>query len=212
MLRRYRSVLSSAALCLGFSLHPASSLASQSFEALCENNTKCQVVIDDKKIVVNGKEIPSSKILKWSETSAKSERKPEICLLSLTACLLLKFHDYQYSVEYADEKGELQVSKFRFTNDKPAKQLVRELTATTNLASDQTNTSIATQIEQRRAEIEYEKMISGLNCSPAIKPFKCSYTDYLEATPAAKAWAEANPSLVRSQMIKYKAVEVLPKP
>jgi hypothetical protein len=212
MLRRYGSVLSFAILCLGFSLHPASSLAAESFEALCENNTKCQVVVDDKKIVVNGKEIPSSKILKWSEANAKSERKPEICLLSVAACLLLIFHDYQYSVEYADEKGELQVSRFRFTNDKPAKQLVRELTELTNLASDQTNTSVATQIEQRRAEIEYEKMISGLNCSPAIKPFKCSYADYLEATPAAKAWAEANPSLVRSQMIKFRAVEVLPNP
>ena len=212
MLRRYGSALSSAALWLGFSLYPASSIASQTFEALCEENAKCQVVIDDKKIVVNGKEIPSDKILKWSETEATSKRDPGLCLLSITACLLTKFHNYQYSIQYVDEMGELQVSKFRFTNDAPAKQLVRDLTVLTNLAGDQASTSVAMQIEKRRSEIEYDKMISGLNCSPVIKPFKCSYNGYLEATPAAKAWAKANPSLVRNQMIQFKAVEVLPNP
>ena len=108
--------------------------------------------------------------------------------------------------------GELQVSRFRFTNDAPAKQLVRDLTVSTNLAGDQANTSVAMQTEKRRSEIEYDKMISGLNRSPIIKPFKCSYNCYLEATPAAKAWAQANPSLVRNQMTQFKAVEVLPNP
>jgi hypothetical protein len=195
-----------------FALSPIPVLAQQSFDALCDKDVKCKVVIGDLEIIISSTSIPSSKILKWQELEAESKRKPELCLLSLTACALIIFHDYKYSIEYAGDDGTLQVSQFRFVNDKPAKKIASALTALTNLASGQANTNVLALLQKREKEVEYEKMIASLDCSPVIKPFKCSYNAYLEATPGAKAWAQANPSLAKSQMVHMKAVETVPQP
>jgi hypothetical protein len=195
-----------------FALSPIPVLAQKSFDALCDKDVKCRVVIGDLEIIVGSTSIPSSKILKWQELEAESKRKPELCLLSLTACALIIFHDYKYSIEYAGDDGTLQVSQFRFVNDKPAKKIASALTALTNLASGQANTNVLALLQKREKEVEYEKMIASLDCSPVIKPFKCSYNAYLEATPGARAWAQANPSLAKSQMVHMKAVETVPQP
>jgi hypothetical protein len=74
-----------------------------------------------------------------------------------------------------------------------------------------TSESIQQWANARREESEYQKMLEKLNCSPVLKPYKCSYAAYLDSNPAAKQWAAANPSLVKNQMIQMKAVEVIDK-
>lgn len=184
----------------------------ETFDALCREDEKCKIVISDTSISIGQKTIQSDRILKWAETEAKSKRDPGLCLMSLTACALTIFHDYRYYVEYADAEGQIASENFRFVNDKPAKQVARDLTELTNLASGQVKESTEQWAKARRDEVEYQKMLEQLNCSPVLKPHKCSYTAYLESNPAAKQWAAANPSLVRDQMIQMKAVEVLERP
>lgn len=207
-----RKLLPSAFVLSSFTLSPIPVIAQQSFDALCDNDSKCRVVVGDSNIVVGSTSISSGNILKWQELEAESKRKPELCLLSLTACALTIFHDYRYSIQYAANDGTLQVTQFRFVNDKPAKKIASALTELTNLASGQTNTDVMAWLQQRQKELEYEKMIASLDCSPVIKPFKCSYNAYLESSPGAKAWAQANPSLAKSQMVHMKAVETMAHP
>jgi hypothetical protein len=78
------------------------------------------------------------------------------------------------------------------------------------LASGQTNNTAKSWAENRQKEVEYQKMVDSLNCSPVLKPYGCSYNAYLDANPAVQTWAKANPGLVNSQIIRMKAVESLP--
>ncbi len=188
------------------------SVLGQVFDALCEGDTKCKIIVGDQLLSAGSTNVPANRIISWGETEAKSKRKPELCLLSITACALTIFHDYRYYVDYATADGELRKLDFRFINDKPAKQLSRKLTSLTNLASGQTSEKTASWADARRGEVKYQKFVESLNCSPTLKPYKCSYNTYLESNPAAKAWAKANPSLIQSQMVLMKAIEVLPKP
>lgn len=189
-------------------LSPLSSLAS-SFEGLCDLDKECKITVGESTLTISGIAIPSSRIIGWGETEAKSKRKPQLCLLSLTACALTIFHDYRYYVDYADDQGVLSKLTFRFVNDKPAKQLVRELTSLTNLASGQTSEAATTWASSRRAEVDHQKLVDSLNCSPVLRPYKCSYYSYLNSNPGAKVWAELNPALARKQIIQMKAVESL---
>ena len=187
---------------------PSDGLAS-SFDAICDSDRECVVAINDGILSVNGLVIPSKQIISWGETEAKSKRKPQLCLLSLTACALTIFHDYRYYVDYADDQGVLSKLTFRFVNDRPAKQLVRELTTLTNLASGQSSEVATTWALNRRAEVDHQKLVDKLNCSPVLKPYKCSYYSYLNSNPGAKLWAELNPTLAKQQILQMKAVEGL---
>jgi hypothetical protein len=208
---RTASLVSGIALCVLPLAHQQPILA-ETFDALCYEDEKCKVVISETSISIGQKSIQSDRILKWAEIEAKSKRKPELCLLSLTACALTIFHDYRYYVEYADANGQTAREDFRFINDKPAKQVARAMTELTNLASGQSNEATQQWASARREEVEYQKMIESLNCSPVLKPYKCSYAAYLDSNPGAKQWAAANPSLVKNQMIQMKAVEAIDKP
>lgn len=194
---------------LAISLSFPSYVSASSFDALCEGDIACAVTVAGDTLSVGTLKIPSQQIIGWGETEAKSKRKPQLCLLSLTACALTIFHDYRYYVDYANDEGAVSKAVFRFVNDKPAKQLVRELTSLTNLASGQTSEAVAQWAEKRRSEVEHQKLVDSLNCSPVLKPYRCSYRSYLDANPGAREWADKNPSLANSQMIQMKAVETI---
>ena len=94
-------------------------------------------------------------------------------------------------------------------NDKPAKQMVQELTSFSNLASHQKNNE-AFGLAQKRAEDKaLQDLIEKVNCAPALRAYKCSFEAYLLGNPAAKAWADANPSLVEGQMKRMRSIETL---
>ena len=192
---------------LAISVMFPSHVIASSFEALCESDIACAVSVDGEMLSVGPLKIASQRIIGWGETEAKSKRKPELCLLSLTACALTIFHDYRYYVDYANDEGVVSKTMFKFVNDKPAKQLVRELTSLTNLASGQSSEAATQWAEKRRSEIEYQILVDSLNCSPVLKPFKCSYRSYLDANPGAREWAAKNPVLAKNQMIQMKSVE-----
>lgn len=179
------------------------------FNALCEGDQECRVEIGRDTIKVASLSIPVSSIISWGETESSSKRDPRLCILSITACALTIFHNYRYYVDYADEDGQQKRVAFRFVNDKPAKQLAREITGVTNLANGQRSDLALEKAEARRKDIELKKFVDSLDCSPVLKPYNCSYKAYLNANPAANAWAKANPGLVSTQMKQMKAVESL---
>ena len=183
-----------------------SSLAAE-FDAHCGEKNDCSIAFADDSLFVGEQRILKSEIVGWREVAASSKKDPALCLVSITACLLTTFHNYQYEVEFVDEDGVVDTVSFSFVNDKPAKQMVRELTLFSNLASYQKNNEALSLAQKRAEDKALQDMIENANCAPALRAYKCSFESYLLGNPAAKAWADANPSLVEAQMKRMRSIE-----
>lgn len=44
-------------------------------------------------------------------------------------------------------------------------------------------------------------------CDPKLKPYQCSYQEYLEANPNIKTWAELNPEMAAKERVKLRSVD-----
>jgi hypothetical protein len=179
------------------------------FDALCNGDKECRVSVGDGKLVVGNSEISVSRIISWEESLAKTGKDAGLCLLSITACALTNIHDYRYNVYYMNDDGDVSTTSFRFVNNEPAARVKRQLTSLTNLAPSQVSEEATSKAAALKKESTRQKLINSLDCSPLIKPYGCSFTQYMNSIPSVKAWAIANPSLVESQMIKMKAIEAV---
>lgn len=191
------------------------------YEAICEGGNRCSVMLANGQISLPGATIDKDKILSWSQGGTGS--KTDVGMGVATTVLFglpgligfgAKKHDYQFSINYIDEKGNFQMSSVSFRNSTPANQFMMELMGLTGLSMGSVNTSLQSKIDKIKAdEAEKDRIaaekerISRLDCGPVLKQYQCSWSKYLDGNPTVKAWAERFPSMALAEKAKQNAIE-----
>ena len=124
---------------------------------------------------------------------------------------LAKNHDFNFMVNGYDDNGRKTTLNVQFKNDKPAKRFINEMQLIANLGMGQTRTAkeiIAAEANSGSASIGAlegdARAESVLGVQKVIeKPKGNFWSDYLDANPAMKAWAEANPSMAEQNKKKF---------
>jgi len=204
----------------GISLSPLSAVAGV-YQAICDGGNRCSVMLANGQISLPGATIDKDRILSWAQGGSGS--KTDVGMGVATTVLFglpgligfgAKKHDYQFSINYIDEKGNFQMSSVSFRNSTPANQFMMELMGLTGLSMGSVNTSLQSRIDKIKAdEAEKDRIaaekerISRLDCGPVLKQYQCSWSKYLEGNPTVKAWAEKFPSMAQSEKAKQGAID-----
>jgi len=200
-------LLPSSLLCtaLGFTTVPA---WAGEYRALC-GGSDCNVTITPDLITSPYGSIPPSRVTYWgsvgdSKTSVGTGVATTILFGGIGLLgFLAKNHQYNFTINGFDQEGRKATMQIEFKNDKPAKQMMAELSALTGLGMGQTRTAE----EILAAEQGKEQTLGSLGrdqASPQLGPMKprkaiaeaktnC-WSAYLKNNPAMLKWAEANPA------------------
>jgi hypothetical protein len=191
------------------------------YQAICDGGNRCSVMLANGQITLPGATIDKDRILSWSQGGAGS--RTDVGMGVATTVLFglpgilgfgAKKHDYQFSINYIDEKGNFQMSSISFKNSTPANQFMMELMGLTGLSLGSVNTSLQSRIDKIKAdEAEKDRIaaekdrISKLDCGPVLKQYQCSWSKYLEGNPTVKAWAAKFPSMALTEKAKQGAID-----
>jgi hypothetical protein len=177
------------------------------FQALC-GGVKCTVSITPDLISSPYGQIPPSRVTYWgssgdSKTSVGTGVATTILFGGIGLLgFLAKNHQYNFTINGFDAEGKKASMQVEFKNDKPAKQLMSELTAFTGLGMGQTRTAVEILAAEKGEEPTLEtlgKKEDDLILGPkgskdsTKKPSKNCWSTYLEKNPAMQEWAKANP-------------------
>lgn len=196
-------------------LAPMSSWAG-TYSALCAG-VDCSITLAPDLIKSPYGEIVPTRVTYWgsvgdSKTSVGTGVATTILFGGIGLLgFLAKNHQYDFTINGFDAEGKKVTMQIQFKNDKPAKQMMSELTTFTGLGMGQTRTVQ----EIVAAESGVQETLSSLAGSPSIselgpkKPAgappvaKNCWSTYLDKNPAMHAWAEANPAQAAQNKKNY---------
>jgi hypothetical protein len=184
------------------------------YQAICSGGNLCTVMLANGQISLPGTTIEKDQILSWSQGGSGSKTDVGMGVGGLVLFGLpgligfgAKKHDYQFTVNYVDAKGNIQASTVQFKNNTPANQFMMELMGMTGLSMGSTNTVLQGKIDQIKAEQAEKERIANLECGKVLKAYQCSWSKYLDANPAVKVWAEKYPQMAEAERAKQGAVD-----
>ena len=184
------------------------------YSAICSGGTECSVLLGVGKISMPGLTINRDKVLSWSQGGSGTKTDVGIGVASVVMFGLpgligfgAKKHDYLYSINYVDEAGNTQATTVGFKNNVPANQFMSELMGMTGLSMGETNKSLQEQIDGLQAAAAEKARLAALQCAPALKACKCSWSQYLEANASVRAWAQKYPQMATAEKTRLLAVD-----
>lgn len=186
------------------------------YEALC-GGTKCTVYLSASEIRSPFGSIKPQRVTDWggggdSNTSVGTGVATTILFGPIGLLgFMAKNHDFNFIVNGYDNNGKKTTLNVQFKNDKPAKRFINEMQMLTKLGMGQTRTAkeiMATEASSGSAStgtLEGDAQAeSALGVQKVDeKPKGNCWNDYLDANPAMKAWAEANPSMAEQNKKKF---------
>ena len=195
-----------------FSL-PAPCIAA-SYAAICSGGTDCSVLLGVGKISMPGLTINKDKVLSWSQGGSGTKTDVGIGVASVVMFGLpgligfgAKKHDYLFTINYVDEAGNTQATTVGFKNNVPANQFMSELMGMTGLSMGETNKTLQEQINTLQAAAAEKARLAALQCAPVLKPYKCSWSQYLEANASVRAWAQKYPQMATAEKTRLLAAD-----
>ena len=206
-------LLASAVAAVGVLLLQTPGIAA-SYAAICPGDTECSVLLGIGKISLPDLTINKDKVLSWSQGGSGSKTDVGIGVASVVMFGLpgligfgAKKHDYLYTINYVDEAGNIQATTLGFQNNVPANQFMSELMGMTGLSMGETNKSLQEQINTLQAEAAEKARVAALQCAPVLKPYKCSWSQYLEANASVRAWAQKYPQMASAEKTRLQAAD-----
>lgn len=161
-----------------------------------------------------GLNIRDDQVLSWSQGG--SGTKTDVGMGVATTLLFglpgllgfgAKTHDYQFTINYVDDSGNVQAAAVVFKNNTPANQFMMELMGMTGLTMGEVNKDLQARIDELKEEAAERRRIEALDCARVLKPFGCSWSSYLEANPNVRIWAERNPQMVAAEKARLRAID-----
>ena len=143
-----------------------SAAAASEVQALC-GGVKCTVSITPDLISSPYGQIPPARVTYWgssgdSKTSVGTGVATTILFGGIGLLgFLAKNHQYNFTINSFDAEGKKASMQIEFKNDKPAKQLMSELTAFTGLGMGQTRTAEEILAAEQGAEPTLETLGSS---------------------------------------------------
>jgi len=184
------------------------------YQALCSGNSECTVTMANGQISAPGVVIQKDQVLSWSQGGSGSKTDVGMGVAGLVVFGLpgligfaAKKHDYQYTISYVDETGNIQSTSIGFKNNVPANQFMMEMMGMTGLSVGEVNKDLQARLEQIKAEASEKARIAALDCARVLKPYACSWNAYLTANPAVQIWANKYPAMVPSEKARLRAVD-----
>ena len=185
-----------------------------SYAAICSGGTECSVLLGVGKISMPGLTINKDKVLSWSQGGSGTKTDVGIGVASVVMFGLpgligfgAKKHDYLFTINYVDEAGNTQATTVGFKNNVPANQFMSELMGMTGLSMGETNKTLQEQINTLQAAAAEKARLAALQCAPVLKPYKCSWSQYLEANASVRAWAQKYPQMASSEKTRLLAAD-----
>jgi hypothetical protein len=158
--------------------------------------------------------IQKDQVLSWSQGGSGSKTDVGMGVAGLVVFGLpgligfaAKKHDYQYTISYVDETGNIQSTSIGFKNNVPANQFMMEMMGMTGLSVGEVNKDLQARLEQIKAEASEKARIAGLDCARVLKPYDCSWNGYLTANPAVQIWANKYPAMVPAEKARLRALD-----
>lgn len=184
------------------------------YQAVCSSGSECTVTIAAGKLSMPGASIEKDQILSWSQGGSGSKTDVgmgigSVVLFGLPGLIGFgaKKHDYVYYINHVDASGEMQMATVGFKNNSPANQFMMEMMGMTGLTIGEVNKPLQERLGTIKQEVAEKARIASLDCSTVLKPYKCSYSAYLESNPGPKAWAEKYPQMVTAEKARLKAID-----
>ena len=176
------------------------------YAALC-GGINCTVSITPEAIKSSYGEIPPSRVTYWGSTG---ESKTSIGTGVATTILfggigllgfLAKTHQYNFTINGFDADGKKASMQIEFKNDKPAKQLMGELTAFTGLGMGQTRTAEEILAAESGAEATLQSLgkskeatiLGPKALNTATEAKRNCWSAYINKNPEMLNWANTNP-------------------
>ena len=185
------------------------------YSAICTCGTECSVLLGVGKISMPGLTINKDKVLSWSQGGSGTKTDVGIGVASVVMFGLpgligfgAKKHDYLYSINYVDEAGNTQATTVGFKNNVPANQFMNELMGMTGLSMGETNKTLQEQIDSLQAAAAEKARLAALQCAPVLKPYKCSWSQYLDANASVRAWAQKYPQMATAEKTRLLAADM----
>jgi hypothetical protein len=205
-----------AILAIGACLTFCGTAAASEFQALC-GGVKCTVSITPDLISSPYGQIPPSRVTYWgSSGDSKTSVGTGVATTLLFGGIgllgfLAKNHQYNFTINGFDAEGKKASMQVEFKNDKPAKQLMSELTSFTGLGMGQTRTAEEILAAENGEQPTLENLgkfkessILGPKGQKKVEVVKKNcWTTYLDQNPAMKKWAEANPAQASQNKKKF---------
>ena len=184
------------------------------YQAICSNGSECSVTLANGQIITPGLAINKDQVLSWSQGGKGSQSDVGLgvgmtVLFGLPGLFAFaaKTHDYQYSINYVDDAGNVQATSVGFKNNNPSNQFMLELMGMTGLSLGEVNKELQGRVDIIKKESTEKARIAALDCSRVLKKYGCSWNSYLEANPNVKLWADKNPSMVQAEKTKLGSID-----
>ena len=184
------------------------------YQALCSGNSECTITMANDQISAPDVVIQKDQVLSWSQGGSGSKTDVGMGVAGLVVFGLpgligfaAKKHDYQYTISYVDETGNIQSTSIGFKNNVPANQFMMEMMGMTGLSVGEVNKDLQARLEQIKAEASEKARIAALDFARVLKPYDCSWNAYLTANPAVQIWANKYPAMVPSEKARLRAVD-----
>jgi hypothetical protein len=184
------------------------------YQAICSNGSECSVTLANGQIITPGLAINKDQVLSWSQGGKGSQSDVGLgvgmtILFGLPGLFAFaaKTHDYQYSINYVDDAGNVQATSVGFKNNNPSNQFMIELMGMTGLSLGEVNKELQGRVDIIKKESTEKARIAALDCSRVLKKYGCSWNSYLEANPNVKLWADKNPSMVQAEKTKLGSID-----
>ena len=184
------------------------------YQAICSNGSECSVTLANGQIITPGLAINKDQVLSWSQGWKVSHSDVGLGVwmtvlfgLPVLFAFAAKTHDYQYSINYVDDAGNVQATSVGFKNNNPSNQFMIELMGMTGLSLGEVNKELQGRVDIIKKESTEKARIAALDCSRVLKKYGCSWNSYLEANPNVKLWADKNPSMVQAEKTKLGSID-----
>lgn len=184
------------------------------YQALCSGGSECTVTLGNGKIGMPGLSIERNQVLSWSQGGSGTQTDVgmgvgAVVLFGLPGLIGFgaKKHDYQFSINYVDSAGNIQVATVAFKNNVPANQFMMELMGMTGLTVGEVNQALQTRIDEIQAQAAEKERIAALDCARVLKPYGCSWSAYLAANPSVQVWSQKYPQLVPAEKARLRAID-----
>ena len=186
------------------------------YEALC-GGTKCTVYISASEIRSPYGSIKPQRVTDWggggdSNTSVGTGVATTVLFGPIGLLgFLAKNHDFNFMINGYDDAGRKTSLNIQFKNDKPAKRFVNEMQMVTKLGMGQTRTAkeimaaeaMGVSASTGTLEGDAQAESATIKSEVIVKPQGNCWNAYLDANPAMKAWAEANPTMAEQNKKKF---------
>ncbi len=186
------------------------------YSALCAG-VDCSVTLGPDLIKSPYGEIVPTRVTYWGSTGdSKTSVGTGVATTILFGGIgllgfLAKNHQYDFTINGFDAEGKKVTMQVQFKNDKPAKQMMSELTAFTGLGMGQTRTVQEIVAAESGDEVTLSSLAAPTGVgelgprkasSPASAEKNC-WSTYLASNPAMQIWAEANPAQATQNKKKF---------